>query len=116
LARDEQESAACLDDILKCLGVLTSSYVYFIEAIGRNEIKIGTSSEPEKRLLELQTGNGSQLELLGMMGGNRTVECEIHDRFQQYRVRQAGEWFYGADEVREFIARNTESQLQVSSI
>ncbi len=49
----EVKASHRLQDVLNELGLSTESYVYFIEAVGRDEIKIGLSGDPEKRLKQL---------------------------------------------------------------
>jgi hypothetical protein len=106
LAQNGKESTDRLVEILESLGVCMTSYVYFIEALGKNEVKIGSSSNPEHRVAGLQTGNASQFKLLGTLRGGRELEHEIHRKFNHLRIRQDGEWFYGFDELRDYIAKN----------
>jgi hypothetical protein len=103
-ASNQQEAGDCLIGILERLGILPNSYVYFVEALGRNEIKIGSSQNPDQRLCGLQTGNGSELKLLGAMRGDKELERQIQARFKHLRTPSDGEWFYGLNELRESIA------------
>lgn len=68
-------------------------WVYVIEEIGSPYIKIGSSSEPMGRLVDLQASTPHELRVVAMWEAERpgTVEAELHRRFQQARVR--GEWF-----------------------
>lgn len=69
--------------------------VYFIgeEDGGFCRIKIGVAKDIEKRRSNLQTGNPSEIKLLGWIDTEATFELErcLHRQFQAMRVR--GEWF-----------------------
>ncbi|MFE7116605.1 GIY-YIG nuclease family protein [Streptomyces sp. NPDC057654] len=67
------------------------SYVYVIGAAGSTRVKIGTSTSPEKRLKELQTGNPDRLEVLWHTPGGRELENLLHQAFAGHRAE--GEWF-----------------------
>lgn len=99
-----QEASRCLVEILCGFGISAASFVYFIEAIGQNEIKIGSSASPTRRLLELQTGNGSELRLLGVARGDKEFEFALHEKFGHLRLSSGSEWFRGTDELRRYIA------------
>lgn len=64
-------------------------YVYFIT--DGQSIKIGRSSDPERRLTMFQVGHPLTLSLLGTVNADRLTEAEAHARF--YADRQRGEWF-----------------------
>lgn len=74
-------------------------YVYFIQADKGDEIKIGWSKDPMKRLRTLQTAATKELHLLATMEGGMNLEYEIHQRFANHRT--VGEWFKPAPEVIE---------------
>ncbi len=66
--------------------------IYFIQDSATLNIKIGyTSTSAGERMRQLQTGNPSQLVLLGVIEGEQTDERNLHVRFADFRV--AGEWF-----------------------
>lgn len=76
--------------------------VYFIT--DKENIKIGyTKQNPEKRLHQLNTGSPIQLYLLGYIEGDKNKEKELHRKFNKYRIRQNGEWFYGNEEIIDYI-------------
>ncbi len=66
-------------------------YLIYAREVGR--VKIGLSTDPEKRLRHLQTGSPVQLELFAFRSHRNAAikEGELHTRFQHKRV--AGEWF-----------------------
>lgn len=69
-------------------------FIYFIYDFQTKQTKIGrTSKHPAYRLKELQTGNGTQLELIHFYESDRMSEEEsnLHNRYAQYRT--IGEWF-----------------------
>jgi DNA-directed RNA polymerase subunit RPC12/RpoP len=78
------------------------SWVYFIEAVGLNKIKIGTSEDPEKRLRELATGSAVQLRIIARMPGDLEMERTLHRQFEHLRFDR--EWFHATKELLTFIA------------
>lgn len=82
--------------------------IYYLYAIGNNtnRQKIGFSKNPQKRLIELQTGNSDQLYL------HHKIECDADNiRKLEKRVHQElsykklkGEWFnMTAKEASDYI-------------
>ena len=74
-------------------------FVYFIRE--QNKIKIGLSSDPEKRLKTFQTGTPNKLFLMHTIPGNRELEQYLHHLFQGYHLHN--EWFSYTGSLREFI-------------
>ena len=69
-------------------------FIYFIYDFQTKKTKIGkTSKHPAYRLKELQTGNGTKLELLHFCESDRMSEEELdlHNKYARYRT--IGEWF-----------------------
>lgn len=86
-----------------------ASVVYFVEREGF--IKIGTTSQLEKRLKALSKGSCfpegmtvGPVQLLAAIPGDARNERHFHDTFYSHRI-QGTEWFYGAPEIRKFIGR-----------
>jgi len=77
-------------------------WVYFAEAGGM--IKIGHSRRLAKRMQVLRSSNPAGAKLLGVIPADSSSEGGIHERFQH--LRQNGEWFSDAPDLREFIAKN----------
>ena len=66
--------------------------IYFIQHGKDGPIKIGfTKNRPERRVLELQSGNPFKLTLLHYVDGDTSVEDLLHHRFRNFKIR--GEWF-----------------------
>lgn len=65
--------------------------IYFIEAVGKNEVKIGTANRISRRLVALQSGNGSELRILRVFEGGILEERTFHELFAAHRLQ--GEWF-----------------------
>ena len=65
--------------------------VYFIGNTDYELVKIGFSSEPEKRVKQLQTGCPFPITILHTEVGTPKNESELHRRFSKHRVN--GEWF-----------------------
>lgn len=79
-----------------------NGYVYFIEALGLNKIKIGFSDNPERRISQLTTGSPVPLKLITKIPGSIQLERELQARFEPIRFDK--EWFYATKELMAFIA------------
>ena len=79
-------------------------FVYFIEAVGTDKIKIGVSKEPEERLKQLSTGSVVPLKLLGKVPGDAKTEKELQSKFDHFRHDK--EWFFASKELREYVLKN----------
>jgi hypothetical protein len=82
-----------------------STYIYFVEAVGQDRIKIGKADDPETRVRQLQTGSAVELRLLAVTLGQPSLEAELHAAFANDRIQ--GEWFRASNELRDYIARFT---------
>lgn len=78
-----------------------SSWVYFIEAVGADAVKIGVSTSVRERLGDLQGANCSPLRLLLLVAGDRTVEQRLHALMRAHRIQ--GEWFANGPPMREVL-------------
>lgn len=92
-----------LEKYLKKHGQLKqTSFVYFIEAVGLDRIKIGKADDVDRRLSQLKTGTPCELRLLKKLPGSVELERSFHSRFSSLRLN--GEWFHAAQPLRNFIA------------
>jgi hypothetical protein len=66
-----------------------SGYVYAMRS--GSAIKIGFSTEPERRLLSIATGCADGCELVGYAVGTKEHEAELHALCSKEHIR--GEWF-----------------------
>lgn len=73
---------------------------YFVEAIGQGLIKIGKSTDVEKRIDSLQVASAHELRVICVIDGDH--EQHWHRRFNANRA--GGEWFHFTDELRAAIA------------
>jgi len=81
--------------------------IYFIGSVESGTVKIGKSSNPEKRVAELQTGNSNRLVLYGVIHDvNEYCENRLHKQFEDIRLE--GEWFKLTDELIQFIVSKTD--------
>lgn len=76
-------------------------FVYFIT--DGDQIKIGRSSDPQRRLRALQVGHPKPLWILGTVSTARMTEEEAHSRFSDRRLR--GEWFTASARTIEDIEK-----------
>lgn len=82
-------------------------YVYFIQAGTDGLIKIGYSSDPKRRLANLQSP--VPLRLLATMRGGRKLERRLHKKLAAHRKH--GEWFEPHRDVLAII----ENAIEVES-
>jgi len=75
-------------------------FVYFIRA-GGGPVKIGFSTNVEKRMVALQISSPHDLVLIAKVPGNKRLEKQIHKHFSHLALR--GEWFEMDGELEEFI-------------
>ena len=69
-------------------------HLYVIQSDKTGAVKIGRSSDPEKRLLQLQTGSPHKLQILATYEGKGDEEKFLHRTVNRFRLRvQKGEWF-----------------------
>ncbi len=78
-----------------------STTVYFIQAGDHGPIKIGYSSDPFRRLANLQSGHYEPLTLLGFCSGGAETEARLHADLAPYCMN--GEWFLPSPEVLDVI-------------
>ena len=88
-----------------------SCFVYLIENTHNHYTKIGVSTNPSRRLRQLQTGNDSILQLIGTIKVEDAFKVEklLHKSYTQKRVY--GEWFaISADDLRVLSSYFIESE------
>lgn len=81
-------------------------YVYLINEEGTENYKIGvTKKDINKRIKELQTGNGSRLILSSYFVSDKPYKLEsmLHRKYEDRKAE--GEWFYfdGLNAKQEFM-------------
>jgi len=88
-------------------------YIYFVQGECGGPIKIGYSTDIEKRIKTLQTGYPDVLGILYLIPGDMADEEELHKELAYYRMR--GEWFKPDEEVLrkiEFLKQNIEPAIK----
>lgn len=65
--------------------------IYFIRCALTGRVKIGFSDEPWARFSQIQTTASTELTLVAIAEGDKSVEAALHQRFTAHHVR--GEWF-----------------------
>ncbi len=77
-------------------------FVYFVEAVGSNCIKIGSSAHVNLRLKDLQVACPFEMRLLKQVAcSTEFTESVVHNQFTH--LRQRGEWFSATQELRDYI-------------
>lgn len=75
--------------------------VYFVAAPDAGVIKVGQTTDIEKRFATLRTGSPCPLELITAVKYHAGLERRIHDHLQEWRSH--GEWFFADKPVIEFV-------------
>jgi len=75
-------------------------YVYY--ARDGNHVKIGYSSDPWTRVLDMRTARPT-VELIAIEPGDRKVEAERHRQFAEWRIADNREWFEWSAEIERHI-------------
>lgn len=91
---------------------MNTSCVYFVAAPGR--IKIGFTTKPERRLVELQSADMEPLSMLHIIAGSLKLERRLHELAANWRIRR--EWFQDCPEVRAIIARAVAGEILVDPV
>jgi hypothetical protein len=71
--------------------------LYFIRNIESGRVKIGVTTDTEKRRVALENASGYRMETLGSLSGGGDLECALHVVFR--RDRCLGEWFNPSDDL-----------------
>lgn len=74
--------------------------------------KVGFSTDPEKRLKQLQTAHPKKLKLVGLFEADREVETLLHEELTDHHVR--GEW-YDLGEAQYFTVLRVLEELGLES-
>jgi len=90
------------------------NFIYFIEAVDTDYIKIGRANNPDKRLKGLSTGSPHTLKLLLFVPGGSEQEKKIHEKFAH--LRSNGEWFRKSPELMKYINDNRKAFDFIESI
>jgi hypothetical protein len=94
------------------LRTISKSVVYFITPIHSRRVKIGVTTNVEKRLKALQTGHHAKLAVLLIIPGDSIAERSLHNRFK--KDHELGEWFVLSDAIKAFIIENGGERLAPS--
>ena len=81
----------------------TGEYIYFIKSISNGLIKIGYTTNINKRFNGLKTMSPVDIELIKVINGDIKKEKDIHEKFKN--IRHHGEWFSPSQELLGFIDR-----------
>ena len=81
--------------------ILFGEVIYFVECIPNGPIKIGYSRKLSKRLLALQSQNGTPTRFLGAIPGTLADELALHARFKP--TRDHHEWYVLSEELADYL-------------
>jgi len=82
------------------------AWVYFFYCSGA--IKIGVSTDVQKRLKNINGGNSNTIYLVGLLPGSFQLEGELKARFDKFAT--SGEWFRAEPELLRFIDVNADGK------
>lgn len=78
--------------------------IYFVQPIEGGPIKIGCTSNINRRLAQLKSHYGRPVRLLGYLHGTERTEREMHRRFAHLRIGRT-EQFQASKELLDFIGK-----------
>lgn len=79
-------------------------FVYLIKSLESSTYKIGVSKSPERRLIQIQTGNSEQLQMVAKYPSEnyRQIESYFHRKYEY--LNTVGEWFnFGLENELSFL-------------
>lgn len=79
-----------------------TSVVYFARRGSDGAVKIGFTSDPERRMRELRKKSRSTVQILAIFPGAKPDELRLHAKFAAHRLPD-GEWFAGTKDVLDFV-------------
>ena len=80
----------------------SGKYVYVIEAVGTNRVKIGYTKDPKKRYSHLNTASAVNLKVLCLIKvTTKKAEKVVQNLFADDRIK--GEWFSKSKRLLDFI-------------
>lgn len=83
------------------LGPFREPRIYVIRQGVNGPYKIGLSTNPRRRLAQLQTSSPALLTVEAVFAGDRNVEQSLHSRFAASRLE--GEWFAESTDLLEWL-------------
>jgi len=83
--------------------VSSSGFVYFFVDDINNQVKIGFSKCPYKRLKSVLTSYPGTLVIKKTIQGTQKDERYYHRMFCHYKIRR--EWFFLSEEIKTFLSR-----------
>ena len=78
-----------------------TGYVYFIEAVGMNRVRVGWTANPKRRPNELVRFSPSPLNLMALLPGGRSDELHLQLVLTEWRLHD--DWFTLNSATREYI-------------
>jgi hypothetical protein len=82
-------------EFAKAERIAESGAVYAIRDDERRAVKLGWSTDPLRRLTQLQTAVPHALRIVAVIAGGKTLERGLQSIFKDRRIR--GEWFSDHD-------------------
>jgi hypothetical protein len=80
--------------------------VYFLLAVGLQRVKVGFSGEFVDRLDAIRRQEADDIEVLGTVPGDQSLERTVHSELDVIGVRAHHEWFdYRPEAVKQIVNR-----------
>lgn len=83
--------------------VVERNMIYFIQQGEDGPIKIGKTTDINRRLKELQTGTPNKLHLVGLINEDNLSERDFHSAFSHLHI--TSEWYKPGEDLLSFIER-----------
>lgn len=91
---------------------VATGFVYIIEAVGTDRVKIGyTGEDPDLRRRRLQTSSPFELRVLVALPGSLKVERRLHLDHEAERILPTAEWFYHRGSVASLVSHAIHARM-----
>lgn len=92
--------------LLAAAGLTNKSVVYFVSLDDPSKVKIGWTGNLRQKLTTFRNSTPSEPTVHLTLLGGYDLEQQMHRRFKAHRIVR--EWFRFSDEMKEFVAQNTQ--------
>ena len=95
---------------MRSMLTIRNGFIYFIRMDKIGPIKVGFAKNVIERIVQLQTGNPYQLNILAYYAGNENDEKQIQYLLRDSNIR--GEWFHPTEKVLQYVDMAKEMQAK----
>ena len=108
----EKLNTPCVSDYIRVMKYKSSNdigFIYFFTNMEYGFCKIGFSTNPHKRLNNVQTGCPFSISVHHILKGTKEDEKITHKKFKKYKSN--GEWFFIKGDLDKYLSENNNTAL-----